>query len=278
MESHDLTAQLQAQVAEAYAVGRALNICAGNSKKFYGRIATGETLDLSGHCGIIHYAPEELVLTARAGTPLTEIETALAERQQMLAFEPPHFATTTTLGGVVATGLSGPRRACAGSVRDFVLGLRLLNGRGERLKFGGEVMKNVAGYDVSRLQTAALGTLGVLLEISLKVLPRPASERTLVFSATQHEGRSLALGWLNRPLPISATAWYKNQLYVRLSGHAAVVENVAVQLGGQQLEHAAMWWQALRDHTLDYFTHDKPLWRLALPATAPELPLAGEWL
>ena len=278
MQQNDLTSLVQEQVQSAFINDHTLNICAGKSKNFYGRTACGEMLDLSGHRGIIHYAPEELVITARSGTPLIDIELALAEQQQMLAFEPPSFTEATTIGGTVATGLSGPRRPYAGSVRDFVLGMKLINGKSEILKFGGEVMKNVAGYDVSRLQTGALGTMGVLLDISLKVLPRPAEELTLAYPLTLIKAHNKMLNWISQPLPISATAWSNNQLYVRLSGQSMVIDSVKSQLGGQLLEENAKWWQALRDHKLEYFQTDQPLWRISLPATTAELPLAGEWL
>jgi len=278
MQKNDLTSLLQEQIQSAFINDVALNICAGNSKSFYGRTASGETLDLSGHRGIIHYAPEELVITARSGTLLSDIELALAEQQQMLAFEPPCFADSATLGGTVATGLSGPRRPYTGSVRDFVLGMKIINGKSEVLKFGGEVMKNVAGYDVTRLQTGALGTMGVLLDISLKVLPRPAAELTLVSPLTLNEAHTRMLGWLSQPLPISAIAWFNDQLYVRLSGQPLVVDSVKSQLDGQLLEEDTTWWQELRDHQLEFFQTDQPLWRISLPATAPELSLAGEWL
>ncbi len=278
MQQNDIASSIQEQVQSAFDENVTLNICAGNSKQFYGRTAKGETLDLSGHRGIVHYAPEELVITARSGTPLSDIELALAERQQMLAFEPPCFTEAATLGGAVATGLSGPRRPYAGSVRDFILGMRLINGKSEILKFGGEVMKNVAGYDVSRLQTAALGTIGVLLDISLKVLPRPDAELTLVSPLTLAEAHSRMLNGLSQSLPISATAWHNNQLYVRLSGQPMVIESTKSHLGGQLFEEDAEWWSALRDHKLEFFKTDQPLWRISLPAIASELSLTGEWL
>jgi glycolate oxidase FAD binding subunit len=188
--------------------------------------APAKPLDVSGHRGIVAYEPTELVITARAGTPLAEIEALLAANNQMLPFEPPHFSEQTTLGGMVAAGLSGPRRPWGGSVRDAVLGVKLLNGRGEVLRLGGQVMKNVAGYDVSRLMVGAMGTLGVLLEVSVKVLPRPACERTLVFDSTTKPPRL-------SEMPISASLELDGRLYLRLSASSRCVEMAADSLGGE---------------------------------------------
>jgi glycolate oxidase FAD binding subunit len=246
-----------------------LCIRGGGSKTFYGRAGVGETLNVSGHRGIIAYEPTELVITARAGTPLAEIEAVLAANQQMLPFEPPHFTETSTLGGMVAAGLSGPRRPWGGSVRDAVLGVKLLNGRGEVLRLGGQVMKNVAGYDVSRLMVGALGTLGVLLEVSLKVLPRPASERTLLFQPGEAAIRAAQL-------PISASLEVDGKRYLRLSASARCVEQAIAQMGGDQTD--ASIWAAVRDQTHPFFATDLPLWRISLPAAAPALNLPGSEL
>ena len=202
----DLTAKLEAHVRDALTRSAPLRISGGGTKTFLGRATEGEPLDVAGHRGIVNYQPTELVITARAGTPLLEINAALHERNQMLGFEPPHFGDNATLGGTIACGLSGPRRAYAGAARDFVLGMKLINGRGELLHFGGEVMKNVAGYDVSRLMTGAMGTLGVITEVSLKVLPNPASELTLMQACTADDAITRMNQWAGRPLPIEIVA------------------------------------------------------------------------
>jgi len=257
------------RVRQASASRTALCITSGGSKAFYGRACAGEPLDISGHRGIVAYEPTELVITAHAGTPLAEIEAALAANNQMLPFEPPHFSEQATLGGMVATGLSGPRRPWGGSVRDAVLGVKLLNGRGEVLRLGGQVMKNVAGYDVSRLMVGALGTLGVLLEVSVKVLPRPACERTLVFDSSTKPQRL-------SEMPISASLELDGRLYLRLSASSRCVEMAADSLGGEAAESAI--WAAARDQTLPFFQTDLPLWRISLPPAAPALNLPGNAL
>ncbi|MFA6312461.1 MAG: glycolate oxidase subunit GlcE [Sterolibacterium sp.] len=272
-----------------------LRIRGGGSKDFYGGPLNGEILDMRLCAGIVAYEPTELVITARCGTPLAEIEAALAERGQRLAFEPPHFTLPSpprggaggreeaTLGGCVAAGLSGPGRASAGSVRDFVLGVKLLNGRGEVLNFGGQVMKNVAGYDVSRLLAGSLGTLGVMLEISLKVLPRPVAEVTLRLEGPQSKAIELMNRLAGRPLPISATCWCDDLLTLRLSGARAAVAAACQQLGGELVEAtaAAKFWRDLREQQSAFFAGEQPLWRLSLPSVTPALALPGvqllEW-
>jgi glycolate oxidase FAD binding subunit len=246
------------------------------SKAFYGRRCEGEPLEMSRHRGIVSYEPSELVVTARAGTPLAEIEALLAENGQLLPFEPPHFGHDATLGGMVAAGLSGPRRPWGGSVRDAVLGVKLLNGRGEVLRFGGQVMKNVAGYDLSRLMAGALGTLGVLLEVSLKVLPRPAEERTRVFELDADAAAARQIEWGRLPLSMSGTLYAGGSLYVRLCGSGQGVQAGLDVLGGEAVDDAP--WKALRDQTLPFFRAEGPLWRVSLPAAAPALNLPGEAL
>ncbi|MDH5258770.1 MAG: glycolate oxidase subunit GlcE, partial [Gammaproteobacteria bacterium] len=203
----DQTQKLQAQVASAVSEKRSLNIIGGNSKAFYGRTSKCESLHLQAHSGIVSYEPTELVMTVRAGTPLEEIEDALSKNNQMLPFEPPHYGSGATIGGTIACNLSGPRRAYSGAARDYVLGTKIINGKAEVLRFGGEVMKNVAGYDASRLMTGAMGTLGVLLEVSFKVLPRFASEITLVQEINADDAISKMNQWAGMPNPISATAY-----------------------------------------------------------------------
>ncbi len=261
--------QLQERVIAAAADRTPLNISAGNTKTFLGRVPRGESLDVSAHRGILSYEPKELVITARAGTPLDEIEATLAESSQMLPFEPPHFGAGATLGGTIAAGLSGPRRPYAGSARDFVLGARILNGRGEILRFGGEVMKNVAGYDISRLMTGAMGTLGVLLDISLKVLPMPASEITLVAGSDTPSAIKRFNELAGQPLPVSAAACDGERSYIRLSGAKTAVEAARKALGGDLLEYDSFWQRRIREQGHAFFQGDTPLWRLSMPPGAP---------
>jgi glycolate oxidase FAD binding subunit len=246
-----------------------LAIHGGNSKSFYGAAIVGEALDMRGYAGIIDYQPRELVLTVRAGTKLFDIEAAMREANQMLPFEPPHFTQDATIGGTVAAGLSGPRRAYAGAVRDFVLGARVINGRGEDLRFGGRVIKNVAGYDVSRLMTGAMGTLGILTDLSFKVLPMPAAEITLQFSFDEATAIQRFNEWAGKPLPISASAWFDGVATLRLSGAVAGVAAAKAKLGGEEISssEAKQFWQQLRDHQHDFFASSKPMWRLSVPAT-----------
>jgi glycolate oxidase FAD binding subunit len=250
---------------------RPLHIRGGGSKDFYGNAPSGELLDVSAYSGIIDYEPTELVITARAGTPLTEIEAAMRDKGQMLGFEPPHFAESATLGGCIATGLSGPRRPYTGSARDFVLGMRILDGRGADLKFGGQVMKNVAGYDVSRLLTGSLGTLGVILEVSLKALPLPPVEMTICRLHTKEEALALMNEWAGQPLPITGTCHVEKRLYVRLAGAAPAVKAAAGKLGGEVIDNAAEFWRDIRDQRDVFFSSDTPLWRLSLKSTTPHL-------
>ena len=279
-----------------------LRIRGGGSKDFYGQSLQGELLDVTALSGITSYEPTELVVTVRAGTPLAALEATLAQRGQCLAFEPPAFThsaaapSRATCGGMVAAGLSGPARASAGAVRDFVLGVTLLNGRGELLTFGGQVMKNVAGYDVSRLMVGAMGTLGVITEVSLKVLPRAPAEATLWCGGlAQQQALDLLHRWGGQPLPLNASCWVvddsasppRDYLFVRLRGAVAAVEAACPRLladihaaGGdaQRMDNAQAGadWQACRDQTLPFFSAPAPglcLWRLSLPQTAAALDL-----
>jgi glycolate oxidase FAD binding subunit len=255
-----------------------LVIRAGGSKDWYGEAPAGEVLDVSANRGIVSYEPGELVLTAKCGTPLDEIETLLDQNGQMLGFEPPRFGPASTLGGTLACGFSGPRRPYAGSARDFVLGMDILDGAGQHLRFGGQVIKNVAGYDVSRLMTGALGTLGVLLQASLKVLPRPQAELTLQFECSEADAIRRMNEWAGKPLPLSATAWVSGVLSARLSGAHSSVAAAHRKLGGEINEHGEEFWAGLRDQRAAFFRDGTPLWRLSLPATAPALDLPGKQL
>lgn len=263
----DISQQLQQQVAQACEQTTALRIVGGNSKAFYGRVDgrldSAETLDVSGHRGVLSYEPTELVITARAGTPLAEIEKLLDDNSQMLAFEPPAFAETATIGGTIACNLSGPRRAYAGAARDFLLGCKIINGKGEVMSFGGEVMKNVAGYDVSRLMAGALGTLGVLLEVSLKVLPKSEMQKTQLFHCSPGEALDKIHRWSQTPLPISASSFHDSILRVRLSGASEAVKAATDTVDGETLNNAAQYWHDLKEQRLDFFDTDKPLWRIS---------------
>ncbi|MGH8808244.1 MAG: glycolate oxidase subunit GlcE [Noviherbaspirillum sp.] len=273
--------QFRDTIAAASANKTALRIRGGGSKDWYGQALQGDILDTRGYAGIVAYDPTELVITARCGTPLADIEAALAQHNQMLAFEPPQFNQDSTIGGVVATGLSGPRRQAVGAVRDFVLGTQLMDGKGEVLTFGGQVMKNVAGYDVSRLLTGSLGTLGLILEVSLKVLPKPFFETTLRFEMREADAIERLNRWGGQPLPISASAWHGGVLIVRLSGAQAAVKAAVQKMGGEEEAQAELFWNELRHHNNGFFaaaTGPTGLWRLSLPSVTPPLALEGEQL
>jgi len=274
-------------VREAAAKQRALRPRGGGTKDFYGQTLGGEPLHTRGYAGIVAYEPSELVITARCGTGLADIEAAMDEGGQMLAFEPPHFGPGATFGGMVAAGLSGPRRPAVGAVRDFVLGVKMIDGRGEVLSFGGQVMKNVAGYDVSRLMAGSLGTLGLILEVSLKTLPKPDAEATLRLELPEDKAIETLNRWAGKPLPVSATAWIDGELGVRLSGAAAAVESARIKIGGEveDGEKAARFWTGIREHADPFFRGPagpvSPLWRISVSSAAPPLALPGaqmiEW-
>ncbi|AHV94635.1 FAD binding domain protein [Bordetella holmesii 70147] len=277
----------------AHAGHKQLIIAGGGSKRFYGNTrqpgSAHYVLDMTAYRGIVNYQPSELVVTARAGTPLAELEAVLAEQGQMLAFEPPHFDSGATVGGCVAAGLAGPRRQACGGVRDYVLGVRLLDSQGHLLSFGGEVMKNVAGYDVSRLMSGSLGMFGALIDVSLKVVPKPVCELTVHGQSTQQDALALFARWRRLPLPVSATAWVPDGggsdgggWLARLSGSAPALRAARAQVGGKELEPAVACsaWQALREQTHAFFQGGVPLWRLAVSPTAPPLrlgPMLLEW-
>lgn len=268
--------ELIEKIQHAAAHSQTLAIRGSGSKAFYGGELQGATLDVAAHRGIVDYAPSELVLTARAGTPLSEIEQLLREHNQMLAFEPPYFGSHATLGGCVASGLSGPRRPYSGAVRNFVLGVGMLDGRGQQLKFGGQVMKNVAGYDVSRLMTGSLGTLGVLLDVSLKVLPLPAAALSLHFECDQQTAIQRVNVWAGQALPLSATCWQDEQLTIRLEGTQRSLQSARNKLGGELLTNDTAFWHDLREQRAAFF--QSPLWRLSVPSAAAALALEGTQL
>ena len=277
------------QVLTARASLRPLLIKGGDTKRFYGEpvAATGNLgyLDVSAYRGVVNYQPTELVVTLRAGTPLQDVEQLLAEHGQMLSFEPPRFGVDSTIGGCVAAGLSGPRRMRAGSLRDFVLGAALLDASGTVLRFGGEVMKNVAGYDVSRLLAGSLGIFGPILEISLKVAPQPLAELTLTLEYDEADALQQFNTWRSMPLPVSATSWLKQEgqglLRVRLSGSEPALTSALRVIGGERMDtaQAQAWWESLRDQTHTFFQL-RPLWRLSVPVKTPPLGLGDmfiEW-
>jgi glycolate oxidase FAD binding subunit len=279
--------QFQEQVRAAAGAGRALRIRGGGSKDWYGQPPEGELLDTRAYAGVIDYEPTELVISARCGTPLAEVEAVLAERGQMLAFEPPHFGDGATIGGAIASGLSGPRRAGSGAVRDFVLGARLLDGKGDVLRFGGQVMKNVAGYDVARLLAGSLGTLGLILDVSVKVLPRAPREATLRFEdVSEIDAIRLLNEWAGQPLPISASCWVDGGLTLRLSGAQAAVDAAFYAMREQHgctlmEDGAAAFWAELREQRHPFFADadgSLALWRLSVPSTVGAIVLGGAQL
>src|SRR5690606_2328619 len=253
-----------------------LRIQGSDSKAFLGRTVEGQVLDTRAHRGIVSYDPTELVVTVRAGTPLTELEAALDEAGQMLPCEPPHFGEGATVGGMIAAGLSGPRRPWSGSVRDFVLGTRIITGHGKHLRFGGEVMKNVAGYDLSRLMAGSFGCLGVLTEVSLKVLPKPRRCSGLRVEMTLDQALLKLAEWGQQPIPISAACHDGQALHLRLEGGEGSVNAARERIGGEDLD--AAYWDALREQRLAFFEDPRPLWRLSLPINTPALALEGEQL
>ena len=269
------------RIATATANKSPLRIKGNGTKDWYGQSLQGEVLDTTAYSGIIAYDPTELVITARAGTSLREIGKALSEKNQMLAFEPPRFDGLATIGGIVASGLSGPRRQAVGAVRDFVLGAVLMDGKADVLHFGGQVMKNVAGYDVSRLLTGSMGTLGLILEVSIKVLPRPVAQQSLQFAMTQEQALHQLNVWGGQPLPLSASCWHNGLLAIRLSGAQAAVDAAIKKMGGDALPEPEKFWDRLREQEHAFFDgvlqdKEQGLWRLSVPSVAPVLNLQGE--
>ena len=276
----------QEQILAAVKNKTPLSIEGGGTKSWYGNANSYAKLDTRTYSGILEYQPEELVITACAGTPLKEIEAALTNKNQILAFEPPHFGESATFGGAIAAGLAGPGRISAGNLRDFVLGVRILDGKGQNLSFGGKVMKNVAGYDVSRLLPGSMGTFSLLLEASVKVLPRPAATASLRGNITQARALQLVNEWAGQPLPLSASCWIGSskggdgELTIRLAGAAAAVKaaipimGAAVNASELDPQVASEFWVALREQQLTVFLNlnsDETLYRLALPAACGTL-------
>ncbi|HEY6095357.1 MAG TPA: glycolate oxidase subunit GlcE [Gallionellaceae bacterium] len=278
MVGQDISAALQQQVLDALNTGTPLHIRGSGSKSFLGNATQGMALSVAPHRGIVDYDPRELVITARAGTPLHELERVLADAGQMLTFEPPHFGTQATLGGTIACNLSGPRRPYAGAARDALLGCKMINGRGEPLQFGGQVMKNVAGYDVSRLMAGAWGTLGVLLEASIKVLPRPAASLTVMHECGVEAAIQRMSQLLSESVPLDAACHHAGHLYLRLSGSEQAVRHAHAHLGGEALEKGGPFWHTLREQQLPFFGGSQPLYRVLVKPATPPLPISGNWL
>lgn len=276
----DILKKLIDQVQSAVDERQSIVVRGANTKAFLGRTTPTEAMviDVKKHSGILSYQPVELVLTARAGTSITELEAALDEQNQMLAFEPPRFGGAATIGGTLASNLSGPGRPWWGSVRDHLLGVRIINGRAEHLKFGGQVMKNVAGYDLSRLQAGAMGGLGLMTELSFKVLPKPAVELTLVFDCNQAEAIELMNKRAAEPKPITAATWISDKLYIRLAGAGSAVEATRKAWGGELVEEGKAFWQSVQDRELELFNSSQPIWRFSINPTAKPLELDGSLL
>jgi glycolate oxidase FAD binding subunit len=262
--------ELRQRVQHAHDASTPLRLRGAGTKDFYGERSAGTLLDMRGYCGVVDYEPSELVISARCGTPLSEIESLLAQQRQFLAFEPPAFGGDPTIGGVIAAGLSGPRRCQAGAARDFVLGAVLLSAPGELLHFGGKVIKNVAGFDLSRLLCGSLGILGAIVEVSLKVLPLPREEQTLGLEMAAVDALAAFNRWGGQPLPISASAWSAGQTWVRLSGAPSALRSARARIGGELLPDATArsLWLSLRHQTHAFFSQASTLWRLSVPSTA----------
>lgn len=279
--AQDLSLSLQATVQEAVAKKQTLAIVGGSSKTFLQSAKADATLNLASHTGIIDYQPSELFITARSGTRLAEIEALLALHKQMLACEPPYFGDAATLGGAVACGFSGSRRPYAGSIRDHILGVRILNGKSELLHFGGQVMKNVAGFDISRLMVGARGTLGSLLEVTLKVLPRPECEETLIIECALADAPKRMSALARQSLPLSGLAWVEGHIFMRLAGAETGIRTAHAITGGDIVDNGACFWQTLREQAHAFFNPLQPLWRLALPLASkmdiPENEMLMDW-
>ncbi len=273
---NDCAQEIADKIKHSYQQKQPLEITAGSTKQFYGRKINAQLLNVKNHSGVTEYEPSELYITAHCGTSLDEIERVIENKNQILPFEPPNFGPSATIGGTVACGLSGPRRAYSGNVSDCILGAEVINGKGEQLHFGGRVMKNVAGYDVSRLMCGALGTLGVLTSITLRLLPKPENEQTVAFNMSSTEAIKKMNQWANTPLPISATLHNADSLYVRLSGSHSTIKSSASEMQGEFIENSETFWEMIKEHKHSFFNSDLPLWRISVPPSTPELNIQGE--
>lgn len=274
---NDASGLVQQTVLAARADGVSLSVSGGGSKSVPGNLGGTANLEVAQHAGIVKYQPSELVITVRGGTPLAELDVVLAEQNQMLPCESPAFGDRATVGGTVAAAAAGPRRPYAGSVRDAVLGTRIVNGLGETLTFGGQVMKNVAGYDLSRLMVGSWGCLGVVLDVSLKVVPRPQRELTLCLEFPGAEAANAHIvSLLQRSLPVSASCYHEGQLWLRLSGSDSALTTFSTLIGGESGDPD--FWRRLNNRELPFFDGSTPLWRITLPENVGDLSLPGEML
>ena len=272
----DAATEVSERVLGAIAARTPLAIVGGGTKSFYGREPVGEPLDVGVHAGITSYDPAELVLTARAGTRLADIDAALSAAGQCMPFEPPRFGDAATLGGTIACGIAGPARAYVGAVKDFVLGVTVMNGEGKSLRFGGQVMKNVAGYDIARMLVGSLGTLGILMDVSMKVLPRPPQEKTLAFELDAGAALRQLGDWARLPSCISASCWIDGRLFVRLAGSEAAIEADSVRLGGSDHSGSMLFWRSIREQTHMFFSDC--LVRVVVPSLSPPDAMPGRCL
>lgn len=276
IKDKDTSQELQQFVKEAIAAKIPFAIQGGGSKAFYGNPVDAGPLDVTSHTGVVSYDPTELCITVRAGTPLSELESLLAEHQQVLPFEPPQYTNKATIGGAIASGISGPRRAYSGSVRDAILGVQIINGEGEVVNFGGQVMKNVAGYDLSRLMVRSLGTLGLILNVSIRVIPKPEQDLTLSFDASQEDALAFFQKLRLQLLPVTATLWKDGKVYIRFSASEKILQSTQQKMASEhKLDESPLtndFWTAIRDHQDDFFNNsDKTLWRLSLPPTSDNI-------
>jgi glycolate oxidase FAD binding subunit len=277
----DCSNEIVSTIQDAFHEKSKLQLCAGSTKQFYGRSINAKPISLAEHTGIIEYEPSELYLTARSGTLLSEIEDEVAAQNQILPCEPPYYGSTATLGGTIACGLAGPRRVSDGDVRDCILGSEIINGKGEKLRFGGKVMKNVAGYDVSRLMCGALGTLGIIMTVSMRLLPKPEKEQTIALSVDYETALNKLNRWANTPLPITASFYDGNELFVRLSSSESAIDACKKSIGGELTDTKHLLWNNIKEHQHNFFNTQKPLWRISVPPNTQKLNLPGnnvmEW-
>ncbi|MCH9698211.1 MAG: glycolate oxidase subunit GlcE [Gammaproteobacteria bacterium] len=273
----DLSTQFQELIRDAVDTDSRINFIGGGSKAFYGREPQGESIDVAANSGIIDYLPTELVITVRGGTQISEIQTVLDEHNQMLGFEPPCLNEQSTIAGVIAVGLSGSRRPFSGAVRDYILGCKIINGYAEILSFGGTTMKNVAGYDLSRLMAGSMGTLGLMLEMSLKVIPRPEQEATWFIEVATDQVIATMADLLAKSIPFSGMFYDGRRLFYRLSGADDAINQIAESIGGEQLVDHELFWEGVNHHTHDYFQDETPLWRISVPPATQPVSLAGQF-
>ena len=277
----DIRSDIASRVEDACRQGQALQILAGNTKFFYGRKIQETPLSVLEHSGIIEYEPSELYITARCGTPLNEIEQAIKTENQILPCEPPHFGAAASIGGMVAAGLSGPRRASSGAIRDCLLGVEIINGKGEYLRFGGKVMKNVAGYDASRLMCGALGTLGILMSVTLRLVPKPQHEQTIAITLNPADAIRKMNFWARTPMPVTATFHDGRDLYVRMAGSPSTIKRFADKVKGEPIDRGDIFWANIKEQAYDFFLTDEPIWRVLVPPSTRPLDCPGscvmEW-